>query len=87
MHAWEGESWELISFTGGAAFEGGEPSSIVLRFPKSLLGNPEFLNVAVVSTGRGRVHTAGDILGTEFSPASWDEMVILEDFIRIDLVK
>jgi len=49
------------------------------------LGNPEFVNLSVVSTGRGRVHTAGDILGTNFSPSDWAESLTLEIFFRIDL--
>jgi arabinogalactan endo-1,4-beta-galactosidase len=87
MSAWDGSEWSEMTFTGGAAFVGGEPSSIEVQIPKSLLGNPDFINIGLVSAGRGRVHTAGDIIGPSDSPTDWEELVVLEDFFRLDLLK
>jgi hypothetical protein len=49
------------------------------------LGNPDFVNLAVITTGRGRVHTAGDILGTNISPQDWKEPVLLDQFFKLEL--
>lgn len=80
FYAWNGTDWENPAMLGGAAIQNGSPSIIEIELPKALLGNPEFVNLGVVSTGRGRVHTAGDILGTGDSPTDWAEPVILDVF-------
>jgi len=80
FYAWDSAEWLPLSFTGGAAIANGTPSLIELQIPKSLLHDPSFINVAVVTTGRGRVHTAGDIMGTPVSPSEWKEPVVIETF-------
>jgi arabinogalactan endo-1,4-beta-galactosidase len=78
--AWDGTEWQTLTMTGGVALRAGSPSMIEIQIPKKLLENPAFVNLGAVTTGRGRVHTAGDIMGTEFSPSDWREPVILDDF-------
>jgi len=85
LNVWDGVEWQIVTMTNGRAIQSGTPSVIEIELLKSLLGNPSFANMSVVSTGRGRVHTAGDILGTNVSPASWEEAVLLDSFIRIEL--
>ena len=85
FYHWNGESWEPVFFGGGAALILGEPTVLELQIPIAELGSPELLNLAVVSLGRGRVHTAGDILGLPVSPIEWHEELILETFFEIDL--
>ena len=85
FYGWDGEEWQDLALTGGGAFNTGSPTIIEVQIPVSLLGAPEFVNVGVVSVGRGRVHTAGDILGTSVSPTDWKERVTLDIFTFIDL--
>jgi len=85
LNAWQEGEWEEISYTGGAAIDAGLPSTIELQIPLALLGNPDLLNIAIITTNRGRVSTAGDILGTDFTPSTWDEALILETFFSIGL--
>ena len=80
FYAWDGSEWHSLPMTGGAAISHGSPAIIELQIPKALLGNPQIVNLGVVSTGRGRVHTAGDILGTDVSPSEWREPVTLNVF-------
>lgn len=87
LNVWDGQAWQTSPITFGIALKNGTPSIIEIQIPKTLIGNPEFVNLGVVSTGRGRVHTAGDILGTNFSPSDWSEPLTLETFIRIDLTE
>jgi arabinogalactan endo-1,4-beta-galactosidase len=87
LHTWDGIEWKQITFTGGAAIRAGTPSIIEIQLPISLIGSPEEINIGLVSTGRGRVHTAGDIMGTNVSPRSWDEPVILDIFSKIHLTQ
>lgn len=87
MSAWNGTEWQNIAFTGGSAMVNGTPSVIEIQIQKSLLGNPDFINLGVVSVGRGRVHTAGDIAGMNTSPASWTDPIVLDRFARLDLTK
>jgi len=82
FYTWDGAEWQGLTLMGGAAIQNGSPSIIEVQIPKLLLGNPEFVNLSVISTGRGRIHTAGDILGTHFSPSAWDEPVILDVFAQ-----
>ena len=81
----EGATWQTLAMTGGAAIRSGTPSLIELQIPKSMLGDPGFVNLGVVSTGRGRVHTAGDVLGTPDSPTDWKEPVIVDVFARYQM--
>ena len=85
LYRWDGEEWQGMTMTGGAAIKSGTPTVIELQIPKALLGDPDFINIGVVSVGRGRVHTAGDILGTSISPTDWKEPVALDIFTHIDL--
>ncbi len=87
MNVWNEMEWTTTTITFGIAIKNGQPSVIEVQIPKSELGNPDFVNLAVISTGRGRVHTAGDILGTNISPQDWKEPVVLDQFIRFDLSK
>lgn len=85
FYGWDGTEWQTLAMTGGAAIVGGSPTVFELQIPRSLLGEPTYVNLGVVSVGRGRVHTAGDILGTSVSPTDWKEPVVLDTFIHIDL--
>jgi arabinogalactan endo-1,4-beta-galactosidase len=85
FYAWDGAEWQARALASGAAIRNGSPSLIELQIPKSLLGNPAFVNVGIVSTGRGRVHTAGDTLGTPVSPAAWTDPVTLDIFVRYEM--
>jgi hypothetical protein len=82
---WDGSVWQEITFSGGAAIHNGSPSVIELLIPRTLLGNPAFLNIGVVSTDRARIHTASDILGSDVSPSDWEEPVILDTFARFEI--
>ncbi len=84
LYAWDGAEWAEVAFLGGAALQNGLPSIIEIQVPKSLLRNPEFVNLGVVSTGRGRAHTAGDILGSGTSVEDWGEPVVLDAFERYE---
>lgn len=81
LHAWDGTAWEEVAFTGGTAVS---PSVIEWQLPKSLLANPPMLWIGVVSVGRGRNHTAGDILGSEPTPLDWTDAVTLTTFSRYE---
>jgi len=85
FYTWDSVEWQTYAMTGGAAIKNGTPTVIELQLPLFLLGDPEFVNLGVVSVGRGRVHTAGDIFGTSISPTDWKEPVQLDIFTRIDL--
>jgi arabinogalactan endo-1,4-beta-galactosidase len=87
FHIWDGEAWISSAMTGGMSINSGALTTIELQFPKSLLGNPAFVNLGVVSVGRGRVHTAGDIMGTPVSPADWRDPVTLNVFKKLTLTK
>jgi len=87
LYAWDGGEWQTRAMTGGVAIHAGTPSLIEVQIPKSALGNPAFVNLGAVTTGRGRVHTAGDILGTPISPADWKEPVTLDSFANYKMTK
>jgi arabinogalactan endo-1,4-beta-galactosidase len=87
LNAWVAGEWQEITFTGGTALAAGEISVIELILPRVLLGDPQQLNIAVLSTDRGRVHTAADVLGSDHVPASWDDALILDTFFTVDLVQ
>jgi len=80
--AWDGAEWRTRTLAGGAVISSCVPSLIELQIPKSTLGNPTFVNLGVGSVGRGRIHTAGDILGTDAAPSDWKEPLVLDVFAR-----
>ena len=84
--AWDGTAWQTLTLTGGATIQAGSPSVIEIQIPKTLIDNPAFVNLGVVTTGRGRVHTAGDIMGTPISPTDWKEPVILDVFGKYEIL-
>lgn len=85
FYAWDGESWQAVTLTGGAAIQNGDTSVIEVQIPLATLGFPQIVNLGVVSTGRGRVHTAGDILGSASSPADWSAPVTLDQFGQFNI--
>lgn len=85
FNAWIDGDWEAITFTGSALITADDESVIELTIPRALLNNPEQVYLAVVSTDNARAHTAADILGTSYVPASWDEDLLLESFFAYDL--
>jgi hypothetical protein len=85
MVGWTGEAWEDLTFTGGAAVTAGATSVIEIQIPLALLGDPQIVNIGVISTNSGRVSTAGDILGTDFTPADWDAETVLDTFFAYEL--
>lgn len=86
LFTWNGSEWEETSFTGGLAIGGQSPSVIEFQIFKSSLGEPSFLNVAVLSAGRVLTRTAADVLGSDFVPAQSIDMVSVSSFFRIDLI-
>lgn len=84
LNQWVNGVWEPIAFTGGAALSSAEQSVIELQLPRAVLGNPRMLNLAVISTDRGRVHTASDILGTDAVLADQDAPLVLDRFTHYD---
>lgn len=85
LNAWIDQDWEPITFTGATAIDPGEPSVLEIQIPQALLGDPQTINIAIVSSDRGRAHTAGDILGTPFVPADWSAALVLDTFTQLDL--
>lgn len=85
FYAWDGVEWQAGAFASGAAIRDGSPSVIELQIPKALLGDPDFVNLGAVSVGRGRVHTAGDVLGAPVSAADWKEPVTLDVFAHYEI--
>jgi hypothetical protein len=70
-------------FTGAITVTAGEPSTIEIGIPRALLSDPATINLAVISTDRSRAHTAGDIMGTDFTPADWTEALVLDTFVSL----
>ena len=87
FYAWQDGEWQEVTLTGAAAIHSGEPSVIEVQIPKAILNHPDFVNMGVVSVGRGRVHTAVDILGNPVSPENLSEELILENFIHYNLTE
>ncbi len=87
FYGWDGEAWQTLAMTEGATINFDTTTTVELQTPLEFLGSPEFVNLGVVSIGRGRVHTAGDILGTPDSAMDWRESVVLENFYRLDLTR
>ncbi|MCL4264680.1 MAG: arabinogalactan endo-1,4-beta-galactosidase [Anaerolineae bacterium] len=80
LFAWDGAEWQEVTLTGAATIQGGSPTIIEVQIPKTTLQNPQTLFVGAVSAGRGRVHTAVDILGSDFAPQELEEAVVLDVF-------
>ncbi len=87
FHAWQDNEWQEITLTGAAAIQSDTPSIIELQIPKSTLANPGSVSVAVVSAGKGRVHTATDILGEPVSPAKLNDAIELNTFTHYVFVE
>lgn len=85
LNAWGEDDWQEIAFTGGAMLVNGTPSVIELFVPRALIGDPARVNLAVVSTGRGRANGASDILGTAPTPADDDTPLVLAEFFELTL--
>lgn len=85
FHKWDGQEWQTGAMIGGSAMTNGTPSLIELQLPKSMLDDPQMVNIAVISVGRGRVHTAGDIMGTAISPQDWNEPLTIDTFAEVQL--
>lgn len=84
LYQWDGSAWEEVPFTGAIAFSSGSPSILEWQLPKTLFPDTKTLWLGVVSVGRGRNNTAGDILGTDPSPQGWDEPITLTSFWQYD---
>ncbi|MBE2223243.1 MAG: glycosyl hydrolase 53 family protein [Anaerolineae bacterium] len=85
FYAWDGMAWQEITLTGAAAIHSGEPSIIELQIPKALLNNPSSVAVAAATVGKGRVHTAVDILGSSALLADLKDEVTINTFVHFDL--
>ena len=83
LYAWVNGEWETITFTGSTAVLGGDTSAIEIEIPWAALGDRAAINLAVLSTGRNRTYTAGDILGTSFAPAGWSDALVLDAFFAV----
>ncbi len=86
FNAWIDGAWQAIAFTGGAAVANGAPSVVELQILRAALGDPAFVNLALISTDRTRLHTAADVLGSAFIPADWSDPLILDNFTHFDLM-
>jgi len=84
LYQWDGAVWKEVPFTGAVAFTGGTPSILEWQLPKALFPNVNTLWLGVVSVGRGRNNTAGDILGSEASPLDWADSATVTTFSRYD---
>jgi hypothetical protein len=80
LNAWTGTEWVELPFTGATLVTGGATSLIEWQLPKTLFPMADTLWLGVVSVGRGRNNTAGDIMGSEPSPQDWSEGVLLSTF-------
>lgn len=85
FYAWQDGAWQEVTLTGAGAVQSDAVSVIEVQIPKAALNHPKFVNAAVVSAGRGRVHTAVDILGNPVSPQDLTEAVTLQTFARYDI--
>ncbi len=63
----------------------GAESVIEVQIPLALLNDAKMVNIAVVSTNRGRASTASDILGTDLVLGASDDPLVLETFFNIPL--
>ncbi|MBN1565774.1 MAG: glycosyl hydrolase 53 family protein [Anaerolineae bacterium] len=85
FYAWIEGEWEELTFTGSMAISSSDTSVIEIQLPLVFWGDAPAVQIAVLSTDRGRVHTAGDILGTYFTPADWSEALVLSTFFEFAL--
>lgn len=85
FYAWDESEWQEIMLTGAAAIHSGEPSTIELQIPKAVLNNPSSVAIAAATAGKGRVHTAVDVLGSSNPPADLKDEVIINSFVYYDL--
>ncbi len=85
LNAWIDGEWTEIGFTGGAAVVTGGESVIEVLLPLASLDNPTNVNLALVSTGRGRANSASDILGTDLVLADDETPLVLDTFIPLPL--
>ncbi|MFN8528799.1 MAG: glycosyl hydrolase 53 family protein [Anaerolineae bacterium] len=83
LSAWTGSEWENRTFTGGAAVHNGAPSIIELAIPRALLAHPQTLNLALISTDRGRARSASDIMGASFDLEPFAEGLVLDQFFSL----
>ena len=81
-HRWLDDAWDEATYTGYIRITPGEESIIDLIVPLALIDNPEGLNLAVVSTPRGRASEVVDILGSEESQED-DVTLILDSFFQV----
>jgi hypothetical protein len=87
LYAWINGGWEPITFTGNMAILAADTSVIEFQIPRMLLGDPQAVHIAVLSTDRGRAHTAGDILGTSFTPSGWSDALVFDTFFKLSLTE
>jgi len=85
LSAWLEDEWQTITFIGGAAIAAGTPSTIEFQIPLVVLGNPQSLDLALVSADRGRARGASDILGVDVAPSNSEDGLILNQFFRFTL--
>lgn len=85
LNAWNGTDWEDVTFTGSAAIVTGQPSVLELQLPFDAIGTPQSLNLALVSTDRGRARGASDILGVITLPDETADPLMLDAFFKVDL--
>ena len=85
LNVWSDGEWTEIGFTGGAATMTGSESVIEVLLPLASIGNPANVNLALVSTGRGRANSASDILGTDLVLADDETPLVLDAFFALSL--
>ncbi len=85
LNAWIDNEWQEITFTGSISVSNGSSSVIEFQIPVDLIGNPESINLAVISTNRGRATTASDILGIDTVLTEQTEPLVLDTFFSVDL--
>jgi hypothetical protein len=85
LNAWMQNEWEQVTFTGAVAIVPGEPSVIEIQIPRAILGDPQLINTAILSTDRARAHTAWDIMGTALTLGDWTDDLVLDVFLQYDL--
>jgi len=87
FYGWDGSAWQTLAYTGGSLIRSGSPSVIELQIQKSTLGDSTQVDFAVITTGRGRAHSAGDVLGTEVSIGDWNEPIVLDIFALYEMTE
>lgn len=82
LNAWIEGDWETVTYTGSAAVTFGTRSIIEMVMPRALLGDPDLINIALVSVGRGRASDVTDALGHD-GLAIHDEDYPMNTFFRV----